>query len=548
MSIPKEPRQQMINMMYLVLTALLALNISAEILNAFYLVRDGIAGTISAIDQKNDVTYQQINTQFERNPEKAQAAYDKSREAQRIADELYQYIEATEKRIIDESGGYDPEKPEEKILIEPKNLDTPTNVMLNQKEGDKLQAEINNTRKKFIDLLGISEDNPFAQQLSLKAEDPPKSAEHGSRSWAEKNFQMVPAVAVSTMMAAFKNSVRNTEADVINRLLSSIGSSDIKVDQMSAQVIATSSYITLGQEYKADIFASAYSSTLSPDIFIGQFDPALIPSPDDSLPLVFEDKNPLKPGYDSLDVVAGKGKYTVKPSREGDHKYQGVIKVLNESTGVTNYYPFKGEYLAAAGTVVVSPDNLNVVYAGIDNPISISVPGFPAEKIRPAISKGSLKPNPEKKGGYIVSGLSFAPNSKIAVNVSVQTEEGVRGIGGPAEFRVKRVPDPIAAINGTVTEGPVKTGVIKNVPGIGAVLKDFDFKGVNFRVTSFQAVYIPKRQDPVIIENKGWKFTGKLSKRIKGSKPGDQLIFRKIKAKGPDGSTRNLNSIPLEIK
>ncbi len=546
MSIPKEPRQQMINMMYLVLTALLALNISAEILNAFYMVRDGIDDTISAIDQKNNITYAQINTQFDRNPDKAKVAYEKANQARLIADEMYQYIVATEKDIIDQSGGFAEGKEAERILKEPKNLDTPTNVMLNQKKGDALQAKINDTRKQFIELLGITEEDPFAKQLSLIAEDPPKSAEHGSRTWAQKNFEMVPTVAVSTLMAAFRNAVRNTEADVVNRLLSSIGSTDFKVDQMSAQVIASSSYVTLGQEYKADIFASAYSSTLSPKVYLGQFDPSVISG--DSMPEVIEGKFPLKPGYDSLDVAGGKGKYSVKPTREGDHKYEGVIKVLNEATGETSYYPFKGEYLAAAGTVVVSPDNLNVVYAGIDNPISISVPGFPAEKIRPSISKGSLKPNPEKKGGYVVSGLSFAPNSKVAVNVSVQTDEGVKAIGGPSEFRVKRVPDPIAAINGTVTEGPVKTGVIKNVPGIGAVLKDFDFKGVNFRVTSYQAVYIPKRQDPIIIENSGWKFSGNLAKRIKGSKPGDQLIFRKIKAKGPDGSTRNLNSIPLEIK
>ena len=192
MSIPKEPRQQMINMMYLVLTALLALNISAEILNAFYMVRDGIDDTISAIDQKNNITYAQINTQFDRNPDKAKVAYEKANQARLIADEMYQYIVATEKDIIDQSGGFAEGKEAERILKEPKNLDTPTNVMLNQKKGDALQAKINDTRKQFIELLGITEEDPFAKQLSLIAEDPPKSAEHGSRTWAQKNFEMVP--------------------------------------------------------------------------------------------------------------------------------------------------------------------------------------------------------------------------------------------------------------------------------------------------------------------------------------------------------------------
>jgi hypothetical protein len=126
-------------------------------------------------------------------------------------------------------------------------------------------------------------------------------------------------------------------------------------------------------------------------------------------------------------------------------------------------------------------------------------------------------------------------------------EGGTRNIESK-EFVVKRIPDPIAAINGTVTEGQISTGTLKAVQGIGAVLKDFYFQGVRFDVTSFECVYIPRRQDARIVINNGARFNSQVSGFIQGCKPGDQIIFRKIKASGPDGSTRNLNSIPLEIK
>src|SRR5207248_283382 len=119
-------------------------------------------------------------------------------------------------------------------------------------------------------------------------------------------------------------------------------------------------------------------------------------------------------------------------------------------------------------------------------------------------------------------------NQKVNVNVSVQIEGGNRQIG-TQEFVVKRIPDPVAAINGSITEGDIASSTLKAVPGIGAVLKDFYFQGVRFDVTSFECVYIPKRQDPRIEQNSGAKFNPKIATFIQSSKPGDQIIFRKIR-------------------
>ena len=214
--------------------------------------------------------------------------------------------------------------------------------------------------------------------------------------------------------------------------------------------------------------------------------------------------------------------------------------------GTPTYYPFEAEYLVAKGAAVVSSDNLNLIYAGIPNPFSVSVPGFPADKVTASSSAGSFV---KKGAGKFEANMDGSLiGKKVNINVSVQLDnKGSRLIGSP-EFVVKRIPDPIAAINGTITEGDVTTGLIKTVPGIGAVLKDFYFQGVRFDVTSFECVFIPKRQDPKIIPNQGAKFNSQLQQLLQGAKPGDQIIFRKIRAIGPDKTSRSLNSIPLAVK
>ena len=114
------------------------------------------------------------------------------------------------------------------------------------------------------------------------------------------------------------------------------------------------------------------------------------------------------------------------------------------------------------------------------------------------------------------------------------------------EFVVKRIPDPVAIVAGK-TEGKIKTGELKASPGVIAQLKDFYFQGVNFQVTSYDFIFIAKRQDPYIKSNSGMAWSGDILAKIQGAKPGDQIIIRNIKAKGPDGTTRSLSPISLEI-
>ena len=548
MSIPKEPRQQMINLMYLVLTALLALNISKEVLNAFELVKTGMGNSTTAVESKNTSIYDTFQKQLENNEEKTRPYFDQAMKAQEMADEFYTYIGNIKKQLVKTSGG----RNEKGELVGKKNLDATTRLMLKKDKGTELKNKIQEYKNKFASLLTDSleftesERQQFREKITLSAEW--NQEESDKKTWAAHNFRMVPTIAAVTILTKFQNDVRSTESLVIEELIKKISASDYKFDQLEAQVIANSSYVLQGEPYEADIFVSASSSTQNPDVLVGDLKDIAY-NEDGGVKSTALSENPLASIRDSLPVDSkGRGKFEQTASGTGSKTYTGAIKVKKPSGSGYDYYPFKQSYQVAQPAITVSPTKLNVLYAGINNPLSISAAGFPNENVSATISGGLNLKKTGEKGVYETNPPGSKINESVKISVSVQMDDGNRQTLGNKEFRIRRVPDPEAAINGTITEGGVKTGTIRASQGIGAVLRDFEFEGVNFDVTSYELLYIPQRQDPRKYENKGWRYSGEVKKAINSAKPGDQLIFRDIKAEGPDGSKRSLNSIPLTVK
>jgi len=560
---PKEPRQLMINLMYLVLTALLALNVSAEILHAFHVVNSGLDVSSSAETQKNDQTFAAFNEQLKNDKERTTPFFNKAQQAKKLSDALFDTIENLKRQIITGSKGIidnvskermdltkDPYKsmPVSELmkkgeLFDDRNLDVSTRIMINDGNGDKLKAGINKLRSDFLGLIDDpNEKKKLESEVSLKADDPTEKMDGVLKNWSETNFEMVPTIAAITLLNKFQNDIRNSEGLIVEYLLKQVNAKTVVVDRIQAKVIAASSYVMAGQQYKADIFVAAYSSTVKPVVYVGSLDYNIAKKDADGNFLELTE-NPVVSGGKEIPVDNGMGHYEVGAGGEGIQKYAGAAMVQGPD-GKPRYYPFEAEYQTAKGAAVIASDNLNIIYAGIANPFSVSVPGFPADKVNATVTGGSFT----KKGAGKYEAMMEASlvGKKVNINVSVAMDQGSRQIG-TQEFVVKRIPDPVAQING-VTEGGMPASTLKVSPGIGAVLKDFYFQGVKFDVTSFECVYIPRRQDPKIEKNSGARWSGKVSEFISGIKPGDQIIFRAIRAKGPDGTVRSLNSIPLEIK
>ena len=557
MSIPKQPRQIMINLMYLVLTALLALNVSAEILHAFHVVNSGLDVSSAAVTKKNDQTFMAFDEQMKNDPVRTKPFLDKAATAKKLSDNLFTRIEDLKKEIISGSGGINDKETGKKLdmnsgpvsdlmrrgeLEDDGNLEISTNVMINKGEGDKLKGEINKLRSDLLALVDDpNEKNKLQSQIPLKAEDPTEKMDGVLKSWSETNFEMVPSIAAVTLLNKFQNDVRNSEGLIVEYLLHQVNAKTVVVDKIQAKVIAPTSYVMQGQMYKADIFVAAYSSTVNPIIHKGPLNYNIATKdPDGNFKELTQ--NPVEGGV-IVPVSNGMGHLEIPAGGEGVQKYSGAVEVLGPD-GKPRFYPFEAEYQTAKGAAVIASDNLNIIYAGIPNPFSVSVPGFPADKVNAGASEGVFKK--VSNGKYSAEMPSSLVGKKVNVNVSVAMDQGSRQIGSQ-EYVVKRIPDPVAQING-VSEGKLAASTLRVSAGIGAVLRDFYFQGVKFDVTSFECVYIARRQDPKIEKNSGARWSGKVADFIGNCKPGDYILFRSIKAKGPDGTVRSLNSITLEIQ
>ena len=490
-------RQKMINIMYLVLLAMLALNVSDSILNAFKNINDSLETSRSNVNTSVEQLFASFEaTKLKESPERAQPVYDKAKKAQAFAEELNSYIEELKKEFVAAGQGYNPETGD---LVERDNMDIATGIMINKKKGKLLKEKINETRENLISLVDSKERAGLS--MSLQANDPVK----GRSKWEDVNFgEGTPLTAAMTILTKIQMDAKNTEADVVKRILGKMDMAVVNLDKFAAVAVAPTSYLIQGQPYTAEVFLTAYDSRTSPSISVGG---------------------------SSLPLRDGKGVYSVSTTREGVFSWSGVVKV-KQTDGTTEQ-----KYQVARPSAVVSPDKMNVFYIGVSNPVSVSAPGIPKEKLKVTMSGGSIKGS---QGKYSVN-----VNSPGAAKVSVSAEIAPGKIQtiGSTEFRVKRIPDPIAKFAGK-TGGVMSSVAIKSQGKVFAILENFDFDA-KFDVTRFTLIIAKPRADAVVLSVSGNSLSAPMRSALAGIGPGSRVIFDNIVAVGPDGSQRALNSIAL---
>jgi len=297
---------------------------------------------------------------------------------------------------------------------------------------------------------------------------------------------------------------------------------------LKAVVVPNSKFVMQGGEYSAEIFISAFSSTKNPEIIIGGVDSSgNIVSP--------EDTNHLK-------VTKGIGVYSVPATGVGSQTYAGVIRLKNPSGDGYRTFAFTQEYSVMVGQAVVSPTKMNVLYIGVPNPLAVSAAGFTSDKVHPSITSGSIRPD-KKKGEYLAS---VSKPGKAIVNVLVTMEDGTKKKVGSQEFRVKRIPPPIATLGGKYESGKIAVSKFKAQRGMVALLRDFVFDA-RFNVISFEMLYAARGQDLKKVKNTGPSLNDRIRGIMKGAKKGDLVFFQDIKVKGPDGVTQKIAQLSFEL-
>ncbi|MCW2262121.1 MULTISPECIES: gliding motility protein GldM [Sphingobacterium] len=500
------PRQRMISILYLVLLALLALNVPDTILDAFKNINNSLESSRSNVNTAVQQLFSAFeSTKLKEEPARAKPIYDKAKKAQAIIGELNTYISSLKEDFTKQGGGIDPEKGD---LVKRENEDISPNLMINEKKGTVLKDKINETRAKLLALLTPEEQKSVS--FSLEAKDPEKSV-NGKKSWEEINFGSgTPLTAAMTILTKIQTDAQNAESDMVKLILGKMDQAVVNLDKFAAVAVAPTSYLVQGQPYKAEVFLTASDSKSQPAISVNG-------SP--------------------LQIVDGKGVYNVSTSKEGIFSWTGVVQVKQTDGSMKEYRTATQTYQVARPSAVVSPDKMNVLYIGVDNPLSVSAAGTPTDKVKVSMTGGSLSGS----GGKYNARVSSPGTARISI--SAEVAPGKMQTLSTTEFRVKRIPDPIAKFAGK-TGGSMATVALKAQNAIFAKLDNFDFDA-NFKVTKFTMIIAKPRADAIVLSTSGNQLSSSMASALNGITPGTRVIFDNIVAVGPDGTSRQLNAVAL---
>jgi len=563
------PRQKMIGMMYLVLTALLAMNISKDVLNAFIQINNGLGKTNSILEQKAQATIESINSSKE--AEKARPFQEKAAEVDKWSDDVMAYMEEMKARIIASSvrGNSDGNGFEE-FMIEGKAITADmrnaegdlyikapdenqnnTSLLVGPKPEDPRKDpfsayDLRTKLEKFRDdLLAIkvvkadSSGKSFELPDDVKAAitnafsfEKGKDADDKDEVWETNNFFHMPLVAVLANMSKLQTDVMNAKNNVINVLASGINASDLKFTDVTVAVVPKTGYVLKGDEFEAEIYLAAFNKTSQTKVYMaGEF-----MGEDAGPPFDVSGKTAL------LSEGDGKVRFKVNTNSMslGDHGYRGQIAYMKD--GVETYIPFiVPPFYVGEPALVVSPVQMNVFYRGLDNPVEISVPGVGPEKIKPTC-EGCAEFRKGEKGQWIVK-PGTGNEAKISVTAEVNGQPKNMGV---KNFRIKKIPDPVPSFASKKPyDSTIQKGDAANAQGVRADMENFDFNVVP-RVTSFKITITSQgsfKEFPV----QGRDLPQNVKDNIGKARTGEKIFVEEIMVDMPDGTKRKISPITLKI-
>ncbi|MEZ4978385.1 MAG: GldM family protein [Chitinophagales bacterium] len=549
------PRQKMINMMYLVLTALLAMNVSQEVLNAFKIVGQGIKSSNSLSQSRNNDYYSSFQEWKAKNPSEEAIIFNALfNRTKQNTDEALAYIEAIQEEIKQKSGVII--KNNEEVFKHADDLNTATKLLSTEQngkvKGEELRLYLGSLRQQYLDIIEqgnqslIGSENyqdfktVYASILPLKEqEESILGLGNEKKTWAEFNFGNVPVIASDVILEKLKNDIIHTESQVLDFLLEQANGGKIDFDILEAKLIAPKSYLASGKEYEADIFISAASSSNRFEVFIGEIDKTFFAGQNKKF--TESEDLPFKGDYSELAVEGGKAKFKELAQGVGSKNYEGILR-LKKPNGGYELYPFYGDYeVAPPSGMSISPTMMNVLYIGVDNPISIAVNGAKSDAdVRASISQGTLTKN--GNGQYIAK---VNTPGIASINVSANVNDKNESFA-PMEFRVMNIPDPKISLCGFVLKNKMQKSEILACNGLIAQTQDFVFES-KFEVVSFDVI-IRNAVQTVKQTNSGPIYNQEVMNMLNNLAKKDVLVFDNILVKDPAKKNRKISgSIFIEV-
>ena len=504
MALPKEPRQKMINIMYLVLTAILALNVSAEVINAFRVVNISLETSNASISTANENLYKDLEDKMTKaeTRQKASVWEPKALEAKGYSDAMIHYIDSLKQDLKVAAGLTKKWDERAKDSIEDfkmDNLDASTRLFETKGEGKKLEDRLQQYKK---DMLSIDPRilAEFEHNFPVTTR-PPRSQDGTKKDFTQSFFHMTPTISALTILSKFQNNIKNAENEIVTYCDNQIGAVAVHMDQTGILVGQSSNYLMPGQPLTITAGVGAYSSAAAPTISING---------------------------SSVNVNGGQGSTTLTASGAGEHSIPVTVTYKDENGNIKTQTQTVKYTVGTPGAAAVMLDKMNVFYIGVANPVTINS-GTGWDKTHVSISSGSITSSGTGPGKFDVN-VKEVGKTTITVNAD--------GKNSSYDFRVKRIPDPVLKV-GPSGGGRVQSVVFKNQQYCRADLENFEFDA-HFNVVSAK-VYFSGANFPSVVEAsiQGGSLAG-ISSQLSRCIPGTSITFDEVKVQGPDGSLRNI--------
>lgn len=513
---PPSARQKMINLMYIVLLAMLAMNVSSDVLNGFKMVEDSLSKSTANATLQNEAVYRELAQADSMNHEKVGEWYGKALNVREMSDSLYNFAEELKQLIAIEADGRNANV---NNIHNREDLEAATQVMLHpiHGKGGQLYNAINSYRDQILTM--VSDETQREIIRGNFSTDVPLNAGSLGKNWQEYYYENMPVAAAITMLGKLQNDIRYAEGEVLHTLVKNIDVGDLRVNAINAYVIPTSQNVVQGGNFSARIIMAAVDSTARPSIYI-----------------------------DGKKIDSEDGWYEIACNRTGDYTLNGYME-LQSGNGVIRR-DFSQQYTVVSPLATVSATMMNVLYAGYDNPVSISVPGVPSNMISASIKGGggTIRAN---GNGFIVNPSKVGQDIVIAVTAN---QEGRRQSMGEYTFRVRQLPDPTPFIEYKDDNGntkryrggePLSKKALLSADGIGAAIDD-GLLNIGFKVVSFECTFFDNRGDAVPEQSDGAHFSARQKRNFNSLGRGKRFYIQRVKAIGPDGIERVL-PYPLEV-
>ena len=502
---PVSPRQKMINLMYIVLLAMLALNVSNDVLKGFTLVGDSLKRTTENAAKENAAIYQDLIAQYKANPAKVKVWYEKATAVKAASDSLYNFAERLKWAIAREADGKDGNPA---AIRNKEDLEAAGHVMLAPVggKGAKLKKNIESFRSYIAGL--VTDPKQRAIILSNLSTDVPRTEDNVGKNWQEYMFESMPSIAAVTMLSKLQSDVRKAENEVLHTLIANIDLKDIRVNELQAYCLPEMTTLFPGDEFRSRIFMAAVDTTQRPEIYVN----GRRISPD--------------------------GSYNFRVGSPGEYTFNGYILMPNAAGDIIRReFTQKYNVIAPPNGATVAADLMNVLYAGFNNPISVSASGISSDKISVSMSGGTLTAT--GAGKYV------ARPAKVGQPVTFTISGVVNGKPqsmGTFTFKVRKLPDPTAFIqvgDDHFQGGKLSKGTLLATKSIGAAIDD-GLLNIPFRVLGFECVFFDRMGNAIVERSAGANFTERQRDVMRSLRSGQRFNVSHVRAIGPDGIERQL--------